>query len=99
VEKTQTAHFQVSEAFGKDLKEVLVAEGINPTDIVLREQQVVDPRKVIDLVKHADLVGTTAKSVNANAGLVGAAFKAAKATATVVSIGTAIAGIATCNVM
>jgi len=33
MKRTKTASFQVSAVFSEDIKEVLIAKGVNPTDV------------------------------------------------------------------
>jgi hypothetical protein len=99
-EKTKTASFQVSEAFGDELNDVLISEGVTTTDVVLRRQELVQPRKVIDLVKNTDLVKAATETVGFDSSaLSSAVITVAKTGLVIAKVGAAIAGAVTCNVM
>jgi hypothetical protein len=99
VEGSKTASFQVSEAFGGELKEALNADGIDTTDLVFREQQIVAPMKIPDHITD-DIVGVTTENVKINSDqFINAALKVIKTSITVVKVGAAIAGVVTCTVM
>jgi len=99
-EKTKTASFQVSEAFGDELNDVLIAEGITTTDVVLRRQELVQPRKVIDIVRNTDLVKAATETIGFDSSALSSAIiTVAKTGLVIAKVGAAIAGIATCNVM
>jgi hypothetical protein len=99
VEGTKTASFQVSNAFGNELKEALNADGIDTTDLVFREQQVVVPMKILDHITD-DIVDKTTENVKINSGqVIKAAVQVIKTSIMVVKVGAAIAGAVTCTVM
>lgn len=81
------AIFQVSEAFGNDIEEVLKAEGVRSTAIVRHREEVAQPLPptIVPPAKSADFLKGISKSVGMGANLVG--------------IGLSIAGLAACNVM
>lgn len=89
----------MSEAFGSELKEALNADGIDTTDLVFREQQMVVPMKIPDYIKD-DIVGAAMENVKINSDqFINAAIKVAKTSVTVIKVGAAIAGVVTCTVM
>lgn len=85
LDKTKSAIFQVSEAFGNDLEDVLAAEGIRSTAMIRRRQEVVRPMQIIEQARQTSMLNGIANTV----GIGGSLF----------SIGASIAGIAACNVM
>ena len=91
------ATFQVSKAFGLDLKSVLESQGINTKDLVLREQQLDNPWNIASDFKNADFVEAAYGNIEINGdALLNAAASLIK---TGISVGSALAGVATCNVM
>ncbi len=99
VEGTKTASFQVSGAFGTELKEALNDDGIDTTDLVLRQQQPVVRMNISDHITD-DIVEVTEENVKINSDqLMSAAVKVIKTSITVIKVGAAIAGAVTCTVM
>ncbi|RYP16061.1 hypothetical protein DL765_005377 [Monosporascus sp. GIB2] len=98
VDKKKMATFQVSEAFGMDLKSVLESQGIDTRELVFREQQVDKPRpSITSHFKNADFVGAARSNIKIDGdALLNAA---ASFITTGLSVGTVLIGTATCNVM
>jgi hypothetical protein len=92
------ATFQVSEAFGLDLKSVLESQGIDTKDLVIREQQLDNPRpNIVSHFMNSDLVGAAYSTTKIDGdALCNAAASLIKIGT---SIGSALTGVATCNVM
>lgn len=104
VDKTKTAYFQVSEAFGNTLNDALISAGITTTDVVLRKAEIVNPRQVIEWAQQTNLIDHMAESSGVTAQqFLRAGYQLAQTGYKVCQIGTkvgtALAGIALCNVM
>jgi hypothetical protein len=96
VDKKKMATFQVSKAFGSDLKSVLESQGIDTKQLVLREQQFNNWRPNIPNFKDTDFRRAAHNNIEINGdALFNAAVKLIK---TGISA-SALAGVATCNVM
>jgi hypothetical protein len=98
VDKKKMATFQVSEAFGSDLKSVLESQGIDTKELVLREQQFDNRRPNIpSYFRDTDFRRAAHNNIEINGdALFNAAVILIK---TGISVGSALAGVATCNVM
>jgi hypothetical protein len=104
IDKTRTAYFQVSEAFGETLKDALVSAGITTKDVVLRKAQIVDPQQLKDWAQQTNLLDHVARNSGITAGqAANAAVSLTKTGYQLVRVGikagTALAGIALCSVM
>jgi hypothetical protein len=79
--------FQVSEAFGEDIEEVLKGEGVRSDAIVRQRKEVVEPipPTIVPKEKATDFLAGIQKSVGIGASLL--------------SVGVSIAGLASYNVM
>jgi hypothetical protein len=102
-DRTKTAMFQVSEAFGKDLESALTAEGIRSTAIVRKKDQLATQTDILKLARQGNLVGNVANTVrnetrggSSRAGLIGNGLSIGASLAT---LGSAIVGVAACEVM
>jgi hypothetical protein len=68
--------------------------------VVLRRQELVKSRQVIDLVRDVDLVRTATETVGFDSSALSkAVVTVAKTGLVIAKVGVAIAGVATCNVM
>ena len=80
--------FQVSEAFSKDIEEVLLVQGIRSQAIVRRREQSnsnIPPITLPTAARRPEYLESIARSVGIGANLV--------------TIGAAVAGLASCSVM
>jgi len=92
------AAFQVSAAFGQDLKSVLEAQGIDTRKMVLRKQDVIRlPPSIPRLFKKADLVGIAER--NTEIDLDALTNFAVTTVKNIAAVGSTLAGMAACNVM
>jgi len=97
VDKKKMATFQVSKAFGLDLESILESQGIDTKELVLREQQLGNPWSIASDFRDADFVRAAHSNIEINGD---ALFNAAATLIkTGISVGSALAGVATCNVM
>jgi hypothetical protein len=108
IDKTKTAYFQVSERFGKALKDVLVSAGMTTMDLIrVEEEEAADYRRLIEYADKGNLLGNVARSPNPELDeYLQAAKKIGKVTLKAVKMGAkvgggvaTIAGAAMCNVM
>lgn len=95
--------FQVSEAFGRDLEDALTAEGIRSTAIVRKKDQLARPAEVLTMARQSNLVGNVVNTVR-NETRGGSSSMALQTNglsmgASLLTIGSAIAGVAACTVM
>ena len=84
-DKKKLAMFQVSEAFSNDIEDVLLAQGIRSNAIVRRKQTIDRPVTIPTVARSKTFLGGVANSVGVGANLI--------------TVGAAVAGLASCTVM
>ncbi|KAL6154125.1 hypothetical protein ACJBU6_07411 [Exserohilum turcicum] len=101
-DRTKTAMFQVSEAFGKDLEDALTAEGIRSTAIVRHRDKLARQTDILKMAKQSNLVGNVADTVNNETiGSSGSRLvtNGVSIGASLATFASAIVGVAACTVM
>jgi hypothetical protein len=102
-DRTKTAMFQVSEAFGVDLEDSLTAEGIRSTAIVRKKDQLARPADVLTMAQQSNLVGNVTNTVRnetkGGSSKLGLTASSMSIGASLLTIGSAIVGVAACTVM
>ena len=101
-DRTKTAMFQVSEAFGKDLEDALTADGIRSTAIVRHRDKLARQTDILKMAKQSNLVGNVADTVNNETiGSSGSRLvtNGVSIGASLATFASAIVGVAACTVM